>query len=195
MDPTYPAGAAAIEKAPLGTDQDRYDRVSVLFHWATAFLIVALFLTAQAWGFLERENRGPLKYTHHTLGVLLTAVIIGRLAWRTFYGRALAAANTGWTRIAAKATHHSLYLLIVVQLVLGFLAAWSGRRAMVSFFGLEIPSPFEPFTRDQHHLLGEVHGWVGWTIIILALGHAIAALVHHYVLRDNLMTRMSTRRV
>jgi cytochrome b561 len=31
---------------------------------------------------------------------------------------------------------------------------------------------------------------VGWAIIVLALGHALAALYHHYVLKDRVLGRM-----
>ncbi len=64
----------------------------------------------------------------------------------------------------------------------------------MSFFGLSIPSPFMSFSRDSHHLIGDIHEWVGWTIIIIATGHAVAALFHHYVLRDGLLYRMAPSR-
>ena len=38
--------------------------------------------------------------------------------------------------------------------------------------------------------MAEAHNWVGWTIVILAGGHAAAALFHHFVLRDSLLWRM-----
>ena len=34
------------------------------------------------------------------------------------------------------------------------------------------------------------HEWIGWAIIILALIHALAALYHHYVLKDRVLERM-----
>jgi cytochrome b561 len=85
--------------------------------------------------------------------------------------------------------HYLLYGLLVVQVALGFVLRWSGNEAM-SFFGLLIPPPFAPFSKPAHELVGEAHNWIGWTIIILAGGHAGAALFHHFVLRDNVLWRM-----
>ena len=35
--------------------KDRYDRVTIAFHWLTALLVVVLFGTAFAWNYLPRE--------------------------------------------------------------------------------------------------------------------------------------------
>jgi len=44
--------------------------------------------------------------------------------------------------------------------------------------------------RSLAHSLEDWHNYVGWGIVILALGHAAAALVHHYVLKDKVLGRM-----
>ncbi|MBP2302119.1 cytochrome b561 [Azospirillum picis] len=85
--------------------------------------------------------------------------------------------------------HYMLYALLAAEACLGFLLRWSGNEAM-SFFGILIQPPFPPFSKDGHRLVGEIHEWVGWTIVILAAGHAAAALYHHYVLRDDVLRRM-----
>jgi cytochrome b561 len=35
-----------------------------------------------------------------------------------------------------------------------------------------------------------VHEYIGWAIVILAFAHALAALYHHYVLKDRVLRRM-----
>jgi len=35
-----------------------------------------------------------------------------------------------------------------------------------------------------------LHEWNAWVIIVLSGAHAVAALLHHYVLRDGLLHRM-----
>lgn len=96
---------------------------------------------------------------------------------------------SGWTQLASKAVHYLLYTLLAAEAVLGFTLRWSGGEAM-SFFGLPIPAPFAAWSRAAHHQVGELHEKVGWAIIIVALGHAAAALYHHYVLRDRVLVRM-----
>lgn len=187
---THPLSTTA--QTPSG--ESRYDSTTIALHWLTALLVLALFLISQIWGFYEKPDRAPFKLAHTSLGVLLTVVIVARLAWRLFFAPRIAAANTGLANIAAKLVHGLLYALLAVQLWLGFMIGWSGRRAAVNAFGWEIPSPFAPFTREDHHFFEEIHDWVGWSIILLAVLHAAAALFHHYVLRDNLLARMMPAR-
>jgi cytochrome b561 len=85
--------------------------------------------------------------------------------------------------------HYLLYTLLVAEAVLGFMLRWSGGEAM-SFFGILIPPPFAAFSKPVHHLIGDAHEFNGWLIIALAVIHALAALYHHYVLRDDVLDRM-----
>jgi cytochrome b561 len=85
-----------------------------------------------------------------------------------------------------------LYLLLVGQVGLGLVARWTAGRPML-FFGLKIPSPLPKVPHPVTDQLEQVHNWVAWTIVILALGHAAAALYHHFVLRDQVLTRMLPR--
>lgn len=177
-----------------GNGRTRYDSVAIALHWLTAAFVVAQFALSQVWGFFDKPIRHDLIVTHMSFGVLLTAVIVARIVWRLIPGHQVSPANSGWLEIASKAAHYSLYVLLASEAVLGFLLGWSGKNGALSFFGLSIPSPLMPFSRESHHLIGEVHEWVGWSIIIIATGHALAALFHHYVLRDGLLFRMAPSR-
>jgi len=67
---------------------------------------------------------------------------------------------------------------------------WAQGHA-VTFFGLfHIPGPFEALARPERRLIHAVHEYVGWAIVIIAFGHALAALYHHYVLKDRVLRRM-----
>ncbi|HVZ05747.1 cytochrome b [Hyphomicrobium sp.] len=168
--------------------------MTIALHWLTAALVLTLFILSQTWGFLEKADRAPLKLTHTTLGAALVAVIIIRIAWRLFFGNRVVAANTGLMDVAAKLGHVLLYILVALQLWLGFLIGWSGKKASLNTFFGEIPSPFAAFTREDHHFFEETHGLIGWSIIILATAHALAALFHQYVLKDNVLSRMLPQR-
>jgi cytochrome b561 len=87
--------------------------------------------------------------------------------------------------------HYGLYGLIAVQIGLGFLFRWG--QGPAGFFGLfAIPSPLV-IDKTTRHLVGSLHDYCGWLIIILAGGHAVVALAHHYLLRDQVLRRMLPR--
>jgi cytochrome b561 len=192
MSQSQPASLTVATRALAGDDRTRYDAFAIALHWTTAILVVLQFALAEIWGFADRPNRHQMIVAHMSFGILLSTVLIVRIAWRLMPGHQVSPAVSGWVEIASKAVHYLLYGLLAAQAVLGFVLRWSGNEAM-SFFGLPIPAPFPPFSKPAHQLVGEAHNWVGWTIVILAAGHAAAALFHHYVLHDDVLARMLPR--
>lgn len=172
-----------------GDDGTYYDRVAIALHWATALLVVVQMALAQVWDLWDRPTHRFMTISHMSLGVLLTGIIVARIVWRLIPGHQVPAANVGPAAIAAKAVHYLLYAMLVAEAVLGFVLRWSEGKPM-NFFGLLIPGPFEKWSRAAHHQVGEIHEWNGWAIIALASLHALAALYHHYVLKDRVLRRM-----
>jgi cytochrome b561 len=180
----------ASTRVLAGDDRTRYDPVAMTLHWVTVALVLTQFALAQTWEDFARPTRHLMIVAHMSFGILLAAVVLARIAWRLIPGHQMPPATAGLVELASKAVHWLLYGLLVAEAVLGFVLRWSGAESM-SFFGLQIPPPFAPFPRPLHHQIGEVHEWVGWTIIVLAAGHAAAALYHHFVVRDRVLVRMA----
>ena len=173
------------------TRESSYDRVTILLHWLTAVLVVALFALAESWDFLRHGSplRKELHSIHISLGIVLALVMTVRLGWRVTRGRRLASVSAGLMAFAGKAVHHALYLLLAVQIVLGFLWRWAQAEAFM-FFGL-FPVQFATVKdRALSHTLGNLHDIAAWSIIALAGLHAAAALMHHHILRDGVLKRM-----
>jgi cytochrome b561 len=166
-----------------------YDPGVIILHWATALLVVSLFALAEIWSFLPNGHLSAgMQSLHVSLGMSLATVLVLRIVWRTVFAKPIPPAAHGLQHIAATGMHLALYFLLICQIVLGFLDAWTGGAA--AFFGLfVISSPFK---------IGSVaSGWIyvlhyynAWLIICLAGAHAAVALAHHYVLRDDVLYRM-----
>ncbi|MBS0882060.1 cytochrome b [Pantoea sp. JGM49] len=176
--------------------RQRYDAFSMTLHWITAFSVIFLFASAHIWEQLEKGTplRKGLQAWHISFGILLALVMIVRPLWRFYCQRqthlavAPAESNTPM-RIIAHAVHGLLYLLLFTQVVLGFLFRWAQQEPF-DFFGLfDIPTFIHVDTALRHTLAG-LHNNVAWALISLAGAHALAALLHHYVLRDNVLRRM-----
>ena len=188
----FPSVKPAVDTATriaAGDDGTNYDNVAIALHWLTALLVVANFALAQTWDWFAKPTQGLMEDTHMSFGVLLTGVIIARLVWRWVPGHQVSALESGWLRLASKATHYTLYLLLVAEAGLGFAFRWGGGRPM-EFFGLGIPPLTGAIDKALRHDLRDIHEKIGWTIIIIAALHAAAALYHHYALRDRVLERM-----
>ena len=171
-------------------DGTNYDNVAVTLHWATALLVVVQFAMAISWDYFAKPTRQGMESVHVSLGVLLASVIVARIVWRLMPGHQRSPIVSGWVKLASKAVHYLLYALLVAQASIGFAWRWAQGHA-VRFFGLfAIPGPYGELGRPTRHVMHDFHEYIGWTIVIVAFGHALAALYHHYVLKDRVLGRM-----
>jgi cytochrome b561 len=175
-----------------------YDTFTILLHWTTAALVVFLWAIASpdipmAGGvsfidfFPNGQPRIAVRSLHITLGVMLIAVLLVRLSWRVTSGQKLPPADQGLLGAAAKFVHYSLYVLLATTLILGLANVWVRGD---NIFGLFNIPAFNPNDRTLRQTVGNLHGWAANTLLIVAGMHALAALFHHYVLRDAVLRRM-----
>ena len=174
----------------------RYDGLSIALHWLTATLVATLYALGELWDLAGRRTplNANMKSVHISLGILLAAVLLARLAWRAMRAAPTEVAMPAWMRLAARATHWALYALLLVAIPLGLTAAW-GRTTPVAFFGLfTIPAPFT-LARGTARSARELHELAANAIMAVAALHAFAALWHHYALRDNVLRQMLPSRL
>jgi cytochrome b561 len=166
----------------------RYDPITVWLHWASVVLIVVLWgigLTA------DLLPRGPLRgaawSVHVVLGLAMAFVLLTRVAWRAHFGRILPPADAGALHSIAKATHYLLYILLAVVVVTGIVnVTYRG----FNVFGVWSVPQFGTGDAATRRSINEWHELAANLTILIAFVHASAALVHHYVWRDHLLTRM-----
>jgi cytochrome b561 len=97
-----------------------------------------------------------------------------------------------WQQRAAHAGHVLLYLLMIAVPLTGWLMS-SAKGFQTVYFGvLPIPDLLAK-NKELGHLLEEVHETLNYLMIALVVGHAAAALKHHFVDRDDVLTRMRPR--
>jgi cytochrome b561 len=168
-----------------------YDRTTIWLHWLTAVLVLALFATAEIWDFIQRGTplRKELQSLHISLGLLFAAVIVLRLGWRVACGKRLPSAATGMQAWLTNASHKLLYVLLLVQIALGFVFRWAQAEPFMFFWLFPLQFATDK-NRELAHFVGGLHNKVAWIIIVLSGLHAATALIHHYVLKDGVLKRM-----
>ena len=181
-----PGQPPALAAGPAAT---RYDGMSIALHWVTAALVLVQFALAETWHYFPRPVHHVMIMLHMSFGLLLAGAILLRLVWRWRFGRVLPLAGQGLLDLAAKALHRLLYGLVLAEIMLGFATRWTDNQPL-SFFGLLIASPFGTFAKATGHLVDRIHDLTAWAIIGLAAIHALAALGHHYLLKDGVLRRM-----
>lgn len=164
-----------------------YDRTTVVLHWLTALLVAGLWVVGQTADYLPEHSlmQNIVWSSHVAFGFGLAVVIAARIVWRSTSGRGMPAADQGVLHLLAKATHYLLYALLVVTITLGIANAFI--RGYDLYHLVALPQLGE---KDWKKTVTEWHGLSADAVLILALFHAAAALVHHYVWRDGTLSRM-----
>ncbi len=179
---------------PWRNSQDRYGAVAQTLHWAMALLIVCL--VGLGWYMTDLET-SPRKFElyglHKSTGMVVLALAVVRLAWRLVNpAPPLPAGMPRWETGLAKGAHHAIYALLFLVPVSGYLFNATANFPL-SIYGLftvpNLVGPSEtlkPITQTAHH-------WLGSALVGILLLHVAGALKHHFVSRDDVLTRMLPR--
>lgn len=176
---------------PLRNTESRYGLISQSFHW----LVVGVILIQYAWAWRIDQAEGfrarlELVTQHKTLGMLVLGLAILRLAWRLFNRPPPPPAGLArWELLAAKTGHFLLYLLIFALPLSGWL--YSSAAGLGDFWWgpVSFPSLVEASERLEDRF-GQLHRLLGIALGAMAGIHVLAALRHHFILKDEVLKRM-----
>lgn len=172
-----------------------YTATAKALHWGIAILILGLL----GLGFYMQDlPLSPAKlqlYSFHKwAGVTVFMAVVVRLVWRvTHRPPALPTHMAPLERLAAHAGHHLLYLLMFAIPLSGWLMSSAKGFQTVWFGVLPIPDLLDK-DKELGDLLQTVHMSLNFLLIAVLLAHVGAALKHHFIDRDDVLTRMLPRR-
>ena len=164
-----------------------------LLHWASAALVFGLLgLGVYMVQFVhDAGHRFALTQTHKSLGVSVLALTLVRLCVRVGAMAPKPEPAPQLVRIAAKAAHVGLYVLLLAMPLSGWLMTTTTPvRVPTVVFGLfELPYPLAP-DLPTYRLARTIHVASALALAALVVLHVVAALVHARVWRDTTVERM-----
>ena len=100
------------------TDRLQYGTTAKVFHW----LIVALLMVQYPIGWLMPDIHRGMKpgdaMTYHiSIGIVILALIVLRLAWRLTHPIAPESSLAPWQRVTSEAMHWLLYILVLATTI------------------------------------------------------------------------------
>lgn len=170
---------------------DRYTRTAVTLHWLIALLIFAALPLGLYMHDLPLSPHKLRLYSYHKwIGVTVFLFAVIRLSWRiTHRPPAMPDTMQRWEKIAAESVHYLLYALIFIIPVSGWLMSSALGFQTVWFGVLPLPDLVGK-NKALADALHEVHENLNYGLLVLVLGHAGAALKHHFIERDDVLVRM-----
>lgn len=172
------------------TSSGRYPLRTRILHWLTAVLIFSTLLI----GFVMVNSIGSyesLRVVHMTLGVLILAIVVLRVANRFTHRAPRLPATVG------RAEHKlvvgselALYALMLAQPLVGWAMVSATGKPAVIFGSLRLPR-IAPFNADLFFLLRQTHSVLAYTLVVVIAAHVSAILLHTLTLRDGMLSRMT----
>jgi cytochrome b561 len=169
----------------------RYGAVAQAFHWLTAILVVAAYFMGPG-GSEQRVYSAAADFTrqtHETLGVTVFALVLVRLLWRLADTAPEDPPMNPWMRYSAKLVHVVFYILLIAAPVSAILGAWLEGHPL-TLWGFGNIDPMLSRVHDVGLSLAALHPILGDVILWVAGLHAVAALFHHFFLRDSVLLSM-----
>jgi len=168
-----------------------YTATAKSLHWLIVLLLIVQFVAAWTMPHIGRKTPvSTLISVHFTMGILILAVALVRLAWRFSHGEPEPEDGVPpWQTASARILHLLLYLLLFVLPLLGWINA-SWRSMPIVMFGVTVPqlvatrAPGWSWTGDVHALLSN------YLLTALVGLHVLAGLYHYFIRRDRVLQRM-----
>lgn len=179
------------------SNSDQYDILSIAFHWITAITVVVAFILGPGnFGQLLHDGIDPGTRNdivwHESLGILVFTLTLLRLGWVAIRPAAPTLQMTTQMHHLSRLVHFVLWALLLALPLTALLALGAEAHPLTLLGGFRIEEL--PFVAHSYVSgladWGDVHKFLGDTIIWLAGFHALAAIYHHIKLKDNVFRSM-----
>jgi cytochrome b561 len=167
--------------------------IAKVLHWGMGLTIIGML----AFGFIMTSlPPGPQKWNffymiHKSVGVSLLGLLFLRLFWR-WTNPTPVLTVTGWLAIIARLSVYVLYIMMLTMTLSGFIMSEAGNHPIQFFNLFEIPLIL-PFNRKLAFLASEIHSYSAFATVAIVCFHILAALYHHFILKDTVLKRMWVR--
>jgi cytochrome b561 len=172
----------------------QYSAVAKTIHWLTAILVLIAFIYGPG-GSEQRVYSASNEFGrefHETLGLSVLLLSALRVLWRMMDKRPDPPQVARWMDMTSKAVQAILYLLLFAVPCTAIAGAWLEGHPITLLAGIQIPPPFSA-SHSTGEVIARIHKLLGDAILWVAGFHALAALFHHYFLRDSVLVSMLPR--
>jgi cytochrome b561 len=186
--------AARADMAARYPQRPPFDRLTIFLHWATALLVLAMFASAWLHTLAEAQDSvftAPVLQVHRSLGLTIWVTTGLRIAWRVTNAK-LPPFHSNMTKLhraIIQLSEYVLYALLLIQPATGMGATlFSGRPFALFVWRIPQLVPQDKVLAGTFHLTHELGAWALGALVGC---HAAVALIHHFVLRDDVLQCMA----
>ena len=170
----------------------RYSLIAIVLHWLIALLVLSTIPLGWFGASSESATAQSATNAHKTIGVLILFLTVVRVGWRlTHKPPALPENYAPALRRIAKVTHVLFYFFLLFLPLSGWwMSSAVPDRHNFGFGFFDIP--FLPVPRGwasagPAHF---THTNLAWVMVGLVVLHILAAMKHHFIDKDDILSRM-----
>lgn len=168
----------------------RYTLPAIALHWLLALLIAGVVGIGLYMAELPKSpERSQLFALHKSAGLLVLALSLLRLAWRSTHRPPPDLPAPGWQIALAHRMHRLMYLLFFAIPLSGWAYSSAADAPLVWFGVVHMPALLAP-DKALADTMATLHALLADTLIVLVGVHVAAALKHHWIDDDGLLKRM-----
>jgi cytochrome b561 len=177
-----------------------YSAVAKFLHWTIAAAILGMI--ALGWTMNDLPRADPMKFTlfqlHKSIGITILLLSLLRLGWR--FGHPVPPPPVTaplWEIRLAKSIVILFYALMIGIPFIGWMIVSASPLNLPTLLYGVVPWPHLPILptlADKKEIadkLGDVHAFLAYSVLFLLVLHVGAALKHHFLERDDVLTGMS----
>lgn len=172
-------------------DKAHYTKTAISLHWIIGIALVCTFILGfYVSGLPFSPQRIKLISYHKWAGISIFSFVIIRILWRfTHNPPALPISIPQWQQKLASITHFLLYVFMFSIPLSGWLYSSAAGVPVVYFGVIQLPNLIGT-DKALASQLKEWHEMLNFIFAAFVLLHILAAVKHHFIDRDDILTRM-----
>ncbi len=179
-----------------GARPARWSAPLIALHWVAGALILELI--AHGWimvhAALSAATAFDLYQSHKSIGFVVLGLTVARLALRLRSKAPPQSLGPPWEALLAKIVQAGLYALTLAAIFLGWLVVSTSPLPIpTKFFDLFVVPDIARPDATVFAAATFAHAVASWSIAGLVALHVAGALKHHFLDRDDVLTRMLPR--
>jgi cytochrome b561 len=157
----------------------------------TALFVMGLYMTSL-------DYYDPLYHSlpwwHKSMGLFVFLLLVKRVLWKLINPQPTPLkTHQKWEQRVAELTHKLFYLLIFSIIVSGYFISTAKGKGIEFFNLFEIPAITTQLQEETADLIGNAHEIMAISLAVLVVLHALGALKHHFIDKDNTLKRMISK--
>jgi cytochrome b561 len=155
-----------------------------------AAIMIDLNVAQKFGGEMQVLDRLESRADHATMGLIITFLLVLRIILRFRYGApSLPKSMSKWQIIAAQVGHYGLYILMGALVMTGIISATYASDPILVFNSYDLA--FANHNDNAFRTVRGIHEFCTNAIIALIFIHILAAIYHHFILKDKTTLNMS----